>query len=252
MEAPQTFINPDQLFVATYPDKKIALLISTDGTTTQRGERVGSKTTTGASIQDVEKEIETFACENCPDLVGYRFIHLMVLTYPNKILHTQNDDKETEKMINFCVGVNYKLIRRNITTENRYGLDGAMITCDLCYAVVDVTDHPDQYEWDKNILAEAWARQHREARYLPFINLTDSAATKYRDSLIESLKDMPNRYAVKKWIDPFIIEHNIPIKLNANKQAKIDAIVQYIKDNYPPQIVYPKVPKIVQGKIVYV
>ena len=240
----------DHLLVIANHERKQLLIVNTDGTTTSRGQRSGEKTTEGSVLSNMHEQIaERFLIEY-PQCKSYEFIYCMALTFPGTVTTSVRKAHEERKIAEFCAYVNFKVRLKNTTTAERYGIDIAMPTDELCEAIVELAKNPQDYNWCPNVLAEVWARQHRDANHNVRILLQTSAANKYRDLLIESLDVYYHRYLTPE-INAFIREHNIPVKLSEKKRIKIEVIKDFIRDNFPEQTVYPKIPTIFNKKIHY-
>lgn len=251
LEQPVDDAHLDHLIaIANYQGKQI-LLINTDGTTTSRGQRSGEKTAEGSVLSSMHDQIKNRFLEEHPQFAEYTFIHCMALTFPTNVTTSVRKQKEERKIAEFCAYVNFKIRRRNVTTAERFGIDIAMPTDELCDAIVELANNPAKYDWCPNVLAEVWATQHRDAKHNVKIMLQTSAAIKYRDLLIGSLDVYRQKYTVDN-INSFIKEHNISVKLSANKATKVEAVQSFIKNSFPAQTMYPKIPKIKNNTIVYV
>ena len=184
----------DQTIAAVVETKKTVLVVCVDNTTSYR-ERVSGKTNEGVMMEKTKQSLTNEILNKYPNLIGYHFVFLCAVIFPDKLEKVSNPEKEIKEIDKFLVGVNYKLSGRHITDEFKNGIDCAMRSKDLFDLLDEIIENPDDYIMDKLVLAYAWIKKYDGVeRYRPSLPLNEHNAFYCRDLLIWSLNNDESKY----------------------------------------------------------
>ena len=238
-------IQMDQIIIAVCKKARTAIVVNIDGTTTFRGERVSTKANEGALIHYTKNQIEAMIVKQFEHLHGYRFIHVCGVLLPDKLSQDlKNLEKEESDVTKFSVGVNYKTIGKYITEKYKNGMDYAMRKSELADALDDIVDNENDYMLDENVVAYAWIKQKgNDFCFMPNLLLNDKSATERREHLLYCLQNDTSHYTTKPTkgekgsdqVTLFLNAHNVPFDPKATGETKLQLVIDYIKNNYPPQ-----------------
>jgi hypothetical protein len=239
-------INMDQVIVAACLDKKEAIVVHIDGTTSFRGERVTTKANEGAVIAITERHINDAIMVLYPHLTGFKFVHTMAVILPD-VLTGKNPEKEERDALSFFIGVNYKVTGKYVTEEHKVGMDCAMKISDLFKSLDEIITNQHDYIIDKLTVAYVWIKNHSDDyAFMPTLELNDISAQHRPEHLIWCLENRPTHYNKRKVIidgheaeiDPlanFLIDHNIRFDKKTKTGVKRQLAIEYVGNTYPTQ-----------------
>ena len=229
-------VNMDQEFAVLYRNKPLAAIIHIDGTTTFGHERVKTKTTEGSTIMRLTNDIRKKLLKEHEDLSGHELVHNVVLLFPDQAADSlQNPLYRQKAMSKFAIAVNYKTQEEYVTNDYQYWLDACMRTQELLDAINEIESNPDDYIWNKTLLAQAWKKLHNEPQYKPIMLLTKANVMKDKDRILywidRCLKKGTRDYVMKD-LDKFCKEVGLSWKGYLNKHDKLEMIKKFISENF--------------------
>ena len=157
----------DHSMVIFNHDKKQAMYIFNDSTTTHRGQRIKEKAFEGIEKSRLKHVIANDFKERFQQYEDYELVILFIVIYPTHMSDgLKNLERERRDVHQFCVDVNYKATPL-ATRDGFEVIDYAAKLCDFVVAIKELTLHPSKYDFHANLLSEIWKTKYTTYKDMP-------------------------------------------------------------------------------------